>query len=248
MTQEIFWKPVSVRVPPRLERRKIAQNVVQQVRAKGISQASTKSLQEALYGVVTQDQMEGLQALDERVLQELQRGCQHEGRFYEDIRRELARRASQSTSTKIAPFSQQKLPPFDKLQWTTEEQKEIQSILLQRWQTSHSKKVAMHFAIVCMPLPVWHWRLYLWHYRKILTIIDSRLYSVTLRTAGRVGRTCCEEGLSFIESEATKRLKDLSDCPSFAYDPDPWGDGCGECSELEAEGIQLWRKAFPWER
>lgn len=195
----------------REKRRKIAKDAIVKVREQGIRKSHIKLLQACLFGLAKQDQMPQLVALDESILEALEPATRRAGRIYEQIRQELVFRVctkddNKSSFPRLAPV--RSTPSYETITWTPSGQKAYRQKLCDLWEQSDDDEtlaLAMFYAIACMPLACWHWRLCIWTKRKEVIPPTDHLRRVVLRTAGAKGEDCAIQGLDYLEYEGRRQ-------------------------------------------
>lgn len=234
----------------REERRKLSKNAIQEVRTEGIQNVSVSILEVSLCGIGNQIQVQGVINHDMNIIQGMSSSCIHAGSIYELIRSELIRRISTLSSTEgITDESDECTTKLDyaSINWDEASRKSFRKAYLDKWRRNPTDVNAMLYTLACMPLPVWHWRMYKYYTNNFIPPLSERLHYIALKTAGVKGYDCCHQGLDFLEFEVSKRAKAPNYFPTFPDNIDPWSDD-SDYIEAEDAGMRLWKEAFRWEK
>lgn len=199
----------------REERRNFAKKGLKIVRRDGIQSASIKSLQAVVMGEIPQGYVKSVIHLDSKALTTIQPYTVRAGRIYEECRLELLKRIQE-------PFPPQGIPAYSDIIWDGYRQKGVRALALAQWQSDHSDESAYLFAISCLPLECWHWRMHLWHTDREVVVIDHHLPRLARRGAGRAGVEALEQGMAYASRESEKQAEQMAKrdqfLPNFRHD------------------------------
>ena len=196
----------------REERRDFAKKGLAIVRRDGIPHASIKPLQAVVMGEVPQGYVKGIIHLDPKALDAIQPYTIRAGRVYEACRLELERRLREPD---VEP---QGMPAYTAIVWDRHHQEQYRGMALSQWQTDHTDESAYIFAIACLPLESWHWRMHLWTHDREVVVIDHLLPRLARRSAGRGGIDCLEQGMCYASREGKKQAEQKAKRRDFLPD------------------------------
>lgn len=203
----------------REERRNFAKKGLKIVRREGVSQSSIKPLQAVVMGEIPQGYVRGIIHLDPETLSAIQSYTMRAGRIYEQCRIELLNRLPETPQQALSP---QGMPTYSEIVWDGYHQKGVRELALAQWQSTHSDESAYLFAISCLPIESWHWRMHLWHTDHEVVVIDHLLPRIARRGAGRAGIEALEQGMAYASHEGKRQAEQWSKkvqfLPSFRHD------------------------------
>lgn len=199
----------------REERRNFAKKGLKIVRREGVSNTSIKPLQAVVMGEIPQGYVKSVIHLDSKALTTIQPYTVRAGRIYEECRLELLKRIQE-------PFPPQGIPDYSDIGWDGYHQKGVRALALAQWQSDHSDESAYLYAIACLPIDCWHWRMHLWHTDREVVAIDHLLPRLARRGAGRAGIEALEQGMAYASREgklqAEQMAKQRDFLPDFRHD------------------------------
>ena len=200
----------------REERRQFAQKGLAIVRRDGIPHASIKPLQAVVMGEVPQGYVKGIIHLDPEALTAVQPYTVRAGRVYEACRLELERRLREPNA------EPQGMPAYTCIIWDRCHQEQYRAMALTQWQADRTDESAYLFAISCLPLESWHWRMHLWTHDREVVVIDHLLPRLARRSAGRKGLDALEQGIGYASREGKKQAEQMAKqrefLPDFRHD------------------------------
>lgn len=199
----------------REERRNFAKKGLKIVRRDGIQSASIKPLQAVAMGEVPQGYVKGIIHLDTDTITAIQPYTVRAGHIYEQCRLELLKRIQEPHQESSPP---QDMPAYSTIVWDGYHQKGVRALALAQWQSDHSDENAYLFAISCLPLESWHWRMYLWHTDREVVVIDNLLPRLARRGAGRRGIEALEQGMAYASRESEKQAEQMAKQKEFLPD------------------------------
>ena len=178
----------------REERRNFAKKGLKIVRREGLSNTSIKPLQAVVMGEIPQGYVKGIIHLDTDTITAIQSYTIRAGRIYEQCRLELLTRIQEAPQQAPSP---QGMPAYSTIVWDGYHQKGYRELILAQWQSDHRDESAYLYAIACLPIECWHWRMHLWHTDREVIVIDNLLPRLARRGAGRRGIEALEQGMGF---------------------------------------------------
>lgn len=197
----------------REERRDFAKKGLAIVRRDGIHGASIKPLQAVVMGELPQRYVKGIIHLDPETLTAIQPYTIRAGRTYEACRLELLRRIQ--TPQEAEP---QGIPAYATIVWDRHHQETYRAMALTQWQADHTDENAYLFAISCLPLESWHWRMHIWHTDHEVVVIDHLLPRLARRSAGRKGIDALEQGMCYASKEGKRQTGQMAKLRDFLPD------------------------------
>lgn len=195
----------------REERRTFAKKGLAIVRRDGVQGASVKPIQAVVMGAVPQGYVKGIIHLDPETLSAVQPYTVQAGSIYEQCRAELLRRMQ-------TPDEAQGIPAYSDIVWDGYHQKGVRALALAQWQSDRSDESAYLYAISCLPLECWHWRMCLWHTDQEVIVIDHLLPRLARRGAGRAGIEALEQGMAYASRESEKQAEQMAKQKEFLPD------------------------------
>lgn len=199
----------------REERRNFAKKGLKIVRRDGIQSASIKPLQAVVMGEVPQGYVKGIIHLDTDTITAIQPYTVRAGHIHEQCRLELLNRIQETPQQAPSP---QGMPAYSTIVWDGYHQKGYRSLALAQWQRDHSNESAYLYAISCLPLECWHWRMYLWHTDREVVVIDHLLPRLARRGAGRYGIEALEQGITYASREGKRQAEQMAKRDQFLPD------------------------------
>ena len=201
----------------REERRLFAKKGLTFVRRDGIQSVSIKPLQAVVMGDVPQTYVKGIIHLDREALTAIRPYTMRAGHIYEQCRVELLRRIQEPHDAKPKG-----MPAYATIIWDGYHQKGVRALALAQWQSDHSDESAYLYAISCLPIECWHWRMHLWHTDREAVVIDHLLPRLARRGAGRAGTEALEQGMAYASRESEKQAEQMAIrrdfLPNFRHD------------------------------
>ena len=197
----------------REERRTFAQKGLRLVRRDGVCGASVKPLQAIVMGEIPQGYVKGIIHLDPEALTAVQPYTIRAGRIYEACRLELLRRIQEPQDGGV-----QGMPAYTAIVWDRHHQEQYRGMALSQWQADHTDESAYIFAIACLPLESWHWRMHLWHTDREVVVIDHLLPRLARRGAGRKGLEPLEQGMVYASREGKRQAEQMAKQRDFLPD------------------------------
>ena len=200
----------------REERRNFAKKGLKIVRRDGIQSASIKPLQAVVMGEVPQGYVKGIIHLDTDTITAIQSYTMRAGRIYEKCRIELLNRIQEIQETP------QGMPTYSDIAWDGYHQKGVRALALAQWQSDHSDESAYLYAIACLPIECWHWRMHLWHTDREVVVLDHLLPRLARRGSGRAGIEALEQGMAYASREGKLQAEQMAKrrefLPDFRHD------------------------------
>ena len=201
----------------RQERREFAQKGLKIVRRDGIKSASIKPLQAVVMGEVPQGYVKGIIQLDPETLDIIRPYTVKAGRTYEECRLEILKRLQEPESKEP-----QGMPAYATIIWDRHHQETYRALALAQWQADPTDENSYIFAISCLPLESWHWRMHLWHTDHEVVVIDRLLPRLARRGAGRGGIDALEQGMCYASREGKRQAEQMAKkrdfLPDFRHD------------------------------
>ena len=197
----------------RQERRDFAKKGLKIVRRDGVCGASIKPLQAVVMGEIPQGYVEGIIHLDPDDLTAIQPYTVRAGRIYEACRLEILRRMQEPSYGEG-----QGMPAYATIIWDRHHQEDYRATALAQWQADPTDQSAYLFAISCLPLESWHWRMNLWTNDHEVVVIDHLLPRLARRSAGRKGFEALEQGICYASREGKRQAEQMAKRRAFLPD------------------------------